>query len=119
MILPLSPDTLSPMLTGCPRDSPLCPSVRTIACPPPCRTRCKEPKPFVGLTHKPPCALCEQEAAYPHARRSASPAPPYLQGRTIPSLFMRWRSVERFMPRRTAAPFGPASTHFVSFRVSR
>jgi hypothetical protein len=29
---------------------------------PPRRQRFSEPKPFAGLTHKPPCALCEQEA---------------------------------------------------------
>ena len=25
----------------------------------PCRQRSTDPKPFAGLTHKPPCALCE------------------------------------------------------------
>jgi transposase-like protein/IS1 family transposase len=34
------------------------------------RTRCKEPKPFAGLPHKPPCALCDQEASHP------TPPPP-------------------------------------------
>src|SRR5262249_37966365 len=29
------------------------------------RIRGKEPKPFVGLTHKPPCTACEQEALHP------------------------------------------------------
>jgi IS1 family transposase len=37
----------------------------------PRRQRSTEPKPFVGLTQKPPCALCEHEAAPPQA-----PAPP-------------------------------------------
>ena len=41
----------------------------------PRRKRSKEPTPFVGLTHKPPCALCEQEAAYPHAPPPVPPAP--------------------------------------------
>ena len=31
----------------------------------PRRTRSKEPPPFVGLTQKPPCALCEHEASHP------------------------------------------------------
>ena len=34
------------------------------------RKRSNEPKPFVGLTHKPPCALCEHEASHP------TPPPP-------------------------------------------
>jgi hypothetical protein len=33
-------------------------------------TRSKEPPPFAGLTHKPPCALCEHEASHP------TPPPP-------------------------------------------
>ena len=41
-----------------------------------------------------------------------------VQGGTIPSLFIRnWR-VERFIPRRVAAPFGPETTHRVSFKVA-
>ena len=31
----------------------------------PKHTRSNEPKPFAGLTTKPPCALCEREAAHP------------------------------------------------------
>jgi len=42
---------------------------------PPRRTRSKEPKPFTGLTQKPQCALCEQEAAHPHAPPPAPPEP--------------------------------------------
>ena len=34
------------------------------------RTRSREPKPFAGLTHKPPCALCAQQTA------ENTPAPP-------------------------------------------
>ena len=33
-------------------------------------TRSKEPPPFAGLTHKPPCALCAHEASHP------TPPPP-------------------------------------------
>jgi hypothetical protein len=29
----------------------------------PKRRRCREPKAFAGLTHKPPCPLCEPETA--------------------------------------------------------
>jgi transposase-like protein/IS1 family transposase len=39
----------------------------------PRRQRSKDPKPFAGLTHKPHCALCEQEAVPPQA---APPVPP-------------------------------------------
>src|SRR5262249_15816257 len=33
----------------------------------PRRQRSTDPTPFAGLTHKPPCALCAQEAAHPKA----------------------------------------------------
>jgi len=39
----------------------------------PKRTRSKEPKPFAGLTQRPPCALCEREATLP---QSPPPVPP-------------------------------------------
>jgi hypothetical protein len=39
------------------------------------RTRSHEPKPFVGLTHKPPCALCEHEASHPTPPPPRRPAP--------------------------------------------
>jgi len=41
----------------------------------PRRQRSTAPKPFVGLTHKPPCALCEQEAAPPKAPPPVRPDP--------------------------------------------
>src|SRR5499425_1389937 len=41
----------------------------------PRRQRSKEPKPFAGLTHKPHCALCEQEAAHPQAPPRVPPEP--------------------------------------------
>jgi IS1 family transposase len=40
---------------------------------PPQRKRSPAPKAFAGLTTKPPCALCEREAAHP---QPAPPAPP-------------------------------------------
>ena len=43
----------------------------------------------------------------------------HVPGRAIPSLRRRNCRVERFMPRRTAAPFGPLSTHFVSWSTAR
>jgi hypothetical protein len=52
--------------------------------------RSREPKPFVGLSHKPPCALCEQEAASP---TSPSPSPPT----PMPSPHRRPRSVDASM----------------------
>ena len=39
--------------------------------------------------------------------------------RAIPSFFIRRYKVERFNPKRAAAPLGPARTHRVSFRVAR
>jgi IS1 family transposase len=41
----------------------------------PRRQRSKAPKSFAGLTHKPHCALCEQEAAHPQAPPPVPPAP--------------------------------------------
>jgi IS1 family transposase len=41
----------------------------------PRRQRSTEPKPFAGLTHKPPCALCAQEAAHPQAPPPVRPDP--------------------------------------------
>ena len=39
----------------------------------PKRSCSNEPKPFEGLTHKPHCALCERDTAYP---KPPPPAPP-------------------------------------------
>src|ERR1700721_1818199 len=39
--------------------------------------------------------------------------------RVIPSFFIRKYKVERFKPKRDAAPRGPETTHRVSFRVAR
>jgi hypothetical protein len=41
----------------------------------PRRKRSNEPKPFVGLPHKPHCALCEQEAMYSKTPPPVPPAP--------------------------------------------
>ena len=41
----------------------------------PKRTRSNEPKPFHGLTHKPPCALCTRETAHPQAPPPVPPDP--------------------------------------------
>src|SRR5437879_985155 len=52
----------------------------------PRRQRSTEPKPFAGLTHKPPCALCEQEAAHPQAPPPVPPEPmppPPRRSRTV------------------------------------
>jgi hypothetical protein len=48
--------------------------------------RSKAPKPFVGLTHTPHCALCEPAAAPPHAPPPAPPDPmpsPHRRPRTV------------------------------------
>jgi len=41
----------------------------------PRRTRSNEPKPFAGLTHKPPCAACEHEATHPQPPPPVPPDP--------------------------------------------
>src|SRR5262249_14185316 len=41
----------------------------------PKRPRSNEPTPFTGLTTKPPCALCEREAAHPQPPPPVPPAP--------------------------------------------
>jgi IS1 family transposase len=41
----------------------------------PRRQRSKKPTPFVGLTHKPPCILCEHEATQPKLPPPVPPAP--------------------------------------------
>ena len=48
----------------------------------PKRKRSTEPNPFVGLTHKPHCALCEQETGEtaPAPPRRPDPMPPFSTG---------------------------------------
>src|SRR6266478_3984862 len=55
----------------------LAPATPTAAPEPlkPKRHRSNVPQPFEGLTHKPPGALCEQEAAHPHAPPPGPPDP--------------------------------------------
>jgi hypothetical protein len=56
-------------------------SDRSVACRPlprlitPPRTRSHEPKPFAGLTYKPHCAACEQEATPPKVPPAVPPDP--------------------------------------------
>jgi IS1 family transposase len=52
--------------------APIPPTVTPIK---PKRTRSNEPKPFHGLTHKPPCALCARETAHPQAPPPVPPDP--------------------------------------------
>jgi hypothetical protein len=65
-------------------------------CPPAklLRKRAKEPKPFVGLTHKPLCEACEQTAE-PQPPISSSPPP------LLTSTLGRRRTID------TARHFGP------------
>jgi IS1 family transposase len=57
------------------------PAVVTLAAPvlpEPHKPKCHrphEPKPFEGLTHKPSCALCERDTAYPNVPPPVPPAP--------------------------------------------
>jgi len=62
----------------------------------PRRQRSTDPTPFAGLTHKPPCALCAQEAAHPKA-------PPPVRPDPIPPTHRRPRTVDtsrHFCPHR-------------------
>ena len=54
------------------RGTPIPPTATPIK---PKRARSHEPQPFAGLTHKPPCTLCEQEAAPPQAPPPVPPEP--------------------------------------------
>ncbi len=48
------------------------------------------------------------------------PAPPqHLPNLVIPSFFIRKWRVERFSPKRTAAPFGPERVQLVSLSIRR
>ncbi len=49
------------------------PTPATATRPP--RQRSRDPKPFVGLTHKPPCAACEQALQAPTGPSPAAPPP--------------------------------------------
>src|SRR4029453_16490986 len=51
------------------------------------RQRSTEPKPFAGLTQRPPCALCEREAAQAYAPPPAPPEPawPLVGGKSPPA----------------------------------
>jgi hypothetical protein len=51
---------------------------------PPPRTRSRDPKPFPGLTYKPPCATCEQAAQAPAAPPPPAPPPPITSTRGRP-----------------------------------
>jgi hypothetical protein len=51
------------------------------------RKRSQEPKSFVGLLHKPPCTLCEHEAAHP-------PSPPPMRPDPMPPTHRRPRAVD-------------------------
>src|SRR5262245_12480760 len=53
----------------------------------PRRTRSTEPQPFAGLSHKPPCALCERDIAHPQASPPVPPTP-------MPSTNRRPREVD-------------------------
>ena len=69
-----SPDTLSPMLTGCPRDSPLCPSARTIACPPAASHALQRAQTVCGPDTQ--ASLCPVRARSRASSRAAAPHQP-------------------------------------------
>jgi hypothetical protein len=54
------------------------------------RRRANEPKPFVGLTHRPHCAACEHDATHPKA-------PPPVPPNPMPSTNRRPRAIETSM----------------------
>src|SRR5215468_11242067 len=53
----------------------------------PKRKRSPAPKPFAGLTHRPPCALCERETVHPNPSTPAPPEP-------MPPTHRRLRTVD-------------------------
>ena len=53
------------------------------------------------------------------ARVAAVPPGEHYRGREMPSFFIFFCNVERFIPRRAAAPFRPATTQRVSRRAPR
>src|SRR5438132_10110501 len=56
----------------------------------------------------------------PSATWGAQPPPGgHYSGREMPSFFIFFCKVERFIPRRAAAPFGPPTTQPVSWRTPR
>ena len=77
----LMPLTRATRLVTAP-EAPAEPEPRT-----PKRHRSNDPKPFEGLTHKPPCALCARENASPQAPPPVRPAP-------MPSTHRRPREVD-------------------------
>jgi hypothetical protein len=72
-----------------------------------------------------PLARCGPDLRDGHVNRVASSGRPQpatggrYPGRETPSRFIFHRNVERFIPRRAAAPFGPLSTQPVSRRAPR
>ena len=68
----------------------------------------KVPKYFASML-----ALCQRAGSHEENRQA------YGAGREIPIFFIRNCRVERLMPRRKAAPFGPPSTQFVSLSTAR
>jgi hypothetical protein len=57
---------------------------------------------------------CQRPGAH---RRAQTPRGGHYSGREMPSFLIFHCNVERFMPRRVAAPFGPPSTQSVSRRA--
>src|SRR5215471_2386381 len=70
----------------------------------------------LGERHTAESASHDNHPSFTHCSTSGLHS---FHGLTIPSFFMRNWSVERFIPSRSAAPLGPAITHFVFFSVSR
>jgi hypothetical protein len=62
------------MLHGVWPSAPTLASPTILPPPPPRRTRSREPKPFAGLTHKPPCDACAQASA-PRSHAPFAPPP--------------------------------------------
>ena len=101
---------------------------------PPPRQRSGDPKPFPGLTHKPPCAACEQAAQDPAAppppappplitsrgaaRARSTPPPSSAPIRTVPIMAGWGTAISRPTAIPTAAPGGngtapPAQGYFL------
>src|SRR5690348_17337680 len=57
--------------------------------------------------------ICESNCREKNLKRTGNHDTGWMFSRDRPSLRMRNCSVDRFMPNRTAAPLGPATTQFV------
>ena len=78
----------------------------------------------INLVKQAPATTCESDATSVAGRTEGSvndgaPTDGRYSGREMPSFFIFQHNVDRFIPRRAAAPFGPPTTQRVSRRAPR